>query len=315
MSSGRSGSTWFAKLFDTHPDVLYRHEPDSVVREATLPYHPLRSEYDKYKTVTADYLSALENIRTVKTTMRRPFFEKSFRKPLTAKLHQSAGYIAALGERLNIPSAITPIPDSISRNHKPALLVTKSVSSMGRMGLFAHADPNLRFIHLIRHPAAVAASKLRGVNAGVLKPQSYHAAALNLPTAKQYPFTQEEAESWSFPEQCALAWLIFNDSAAQTMAENNQYRAVCYEDFCNNYETALPDLFSFAGLSWNENTENFLSSLKTADASNNQHFNIMRPPTASLFKWKSALSKDQISGIQRITSFAITKTVQRAAQF
>jgi len=28
--SPRSGTTWLAKLLDSHPDVLYRHEPDEV---------------------------------------------------------------------------------------------------------------------------------------------------------------------------------------------------------------------------------------------------------------------------------------------
>ena len=33
LGSPRSGTTWLAKIFDSHPDILYRHEPD----ELTLP--------------------------------------------------------------------------------------------------------------------------------------------------------------------------------------------------------------------------------------------------------------------------------------
>jgi hypothetical protein len=25
----RSGTTWLAKIIDSHPDIIYRHEPDS----------------------------------------------------------------------------------------------------------------------------------------------------------------------------------------------------------------------------------------------------------------------------------------------
>ena len=315
MSSGRSGSTWFAKLFDTHPDVLYRHEPDSVLHHHSLPFHPAQDEQDTYVDSAREYLKTLEDVRTVKTTMRRPFFEKSFRSPVAEKLHHAAGYLAALGERLKAPPALTPIPDLMSSDNAPKLLVMKSVSSLGRMALFAEADPNARFIHLIRHPAAVAASKLRGVEAGVLKANSYHEAALTLPEARHYPFTKEEAAGWSFPEQCTLAWLVFNDTTAASMVNNDHYRAVHYENFCTNVDIALPALFSFSGLSWNNKTQTFLASLNDTVASNNKHFSIMRPPTASLYKWKTALSPDQIAGIKYITSYARTRPVREAAQF
>ena len=34
----RSGTTWIAKIFDSHPDVLYYHEPDYIDRIPCVPY-------------------------------------------------------------------------------------------------------------------------------------------------------------------------------------------------------------------------------------------------------------------------------------
>src|SRR6185312_4530492 len=39
----RSGTTWIGKLFDSHPDTLYRHEPDSV-RRLSMPLFPEKED-------------------------------------------------------------------------------------------------------------------------------------------------------------------------------------------------------------------------------------------------------------------------------
>ena len=31
LGAPRSGTTWLAKIIDSHPDVLYRHEPDAAI--------------------------------------------------------------------------------------------------------------------------------------------------------------------------------------------------------------------------------------------------------------------------------------------
>lgn len=33
----RSGTTWLGKLFDSHPDIVYLHEPDSQFRTNNVP--------------------------------------------------------------------------------------------------------------------------------------------------------------------------------------------------------------------------------------------------------------------------------------
>lgn len=38
LGAPRSGTSWLAKMFDSHPDVLYRHEPDTVRRAEDLPW-------------------------------------------------------------------------------------------------------------------------------------------------------------------------------------------------------------------------------------------------------------------------------------
>lgn len=40
LGSPRSGTTWLGKIFDSHPDVLYLHEPDTIRRNWDIPFLP-----------------------------------------------------------------------------------------------------------------------------------------------------------------------------------------------------------------------------------------------------------------------------------
>ena len=52
----RSGTTWFANLFNSHPDVVYRHEvighcykyfPEEIFQQLKYNYDLIDSEYEK----------------------------------------------------------------------------------------------------------------------------------------------------------------------------------------------------------------------------------------------------------------------------
>ena len=48
LGAPRSGTTWLAKIFDSHPQVTYLHEPDTVIRHASLPRVYRDSEIPRY---------------------------------------------------------------------------------------------------------------------------------------------------------------------------------------------------------------------------------------------------------------------------
>src|SRR5690348_17293271 len=68
LGAPRSGTTWLAKIIDSHPDVLYRHEPDE-----TLPGPEILPEQE-----LPALLGRWAADRGPRTVTKRPFFPKSF---------------------------------------------------------------------------------------------------------------------------------------------------------------------------------------------------------------------------------------------
>ncbi|MCP4266480.1 MAG: sulfotransferase [Candidatus Brocadiaceae bacterium] len=79
VGSSRSGTTWLAKLFDSHPQVLYRHEPDSIVFDNSIPYQPNPDEIEPLADKAGNYLKVMSNTRYPKNSGQRPFFNKTYR--------------------------------------------------------------------------------------------------------------------------------------------------------------------------------------------------------------------------------------------
>src|SRR5215472_18562499 len=101
--SARSGSTWLAKVFDSHPDLLYLHEPDTHDRGSDLLPHwfsdtPGARDIEN----TRRYLDRLIRARALRTVGIRPFFRKSYRGATAEKLRLGMVYGAKLAERAGL---------------------------------------------------------------------------------------------------------------------------------------------------------------------------------------------------------------------
>src|SRR5689334_15238758 len=172
LGAPRSGTTWIAKIFDSHPDVLYRHEPDIQIREARIPTVCNKKEIYQYRDLAQSYINKLVNIRSLKTAGSLPIFHKNFiprfsqivRSSLLCGLHFADFSTEAEWLRR------TSIPDCLSQGSECAAptLVIKSVSARGRARLFAEALPEAKIVFVVRHPFGQIESTVRGIELGKL---------------------------------------------------------------------------------------------------------------------------------------------------
>ena len=147
MGSTGTGKSWLAKIFDSHPDVLYRHEPDTVVRTEAFPWMCASDDIAPHREAGEAYLRQLMEVATLKSAGSIPMFRKRHRSLFASHLRSATVYglraaeLAGTGRRL-VPDIRVPDQLDLAR-HPEIRLVIKSVGSRGRARLFASRYPAL----------------------------------------------------------------------------------------------------------------------------------------------------------------------------
>ncbi len=303
LGAPRSGTTWLAKILDSHPDLIYRHEPDTVLRNEKLPYLCPREDVGRYRDEARNYLQHLLELRSLKSAGSRPLFPKNYHRHLARQLRAVLVYgllaVDALSGGAQWPRRVA-IPDLLvkSPGRRPTILF-KSVSSRGRALLFAEALPLSRVIFVIRHPCGQVASMMRHIgndNAGF-------GAVLSTAEARQVGLTPEYFTGLTPLERCAWHWTILNQKALNDLSglRDGRVAVLRYEDTCAEPEQVARKLFAFLALSWNQQTAWFVRTSTTAEDTN-ELYRTSRNSLLAANKWRSTLSRPDQRRILDIAS-------------
>ena len=92
LGAPRSGTSWLAKTFDSHPDVLYRREPDTVFRSETLPWMCAAKDIPAYRHAAEAYLRQLIDVTTLKSAGSIPIFPKRHCGMLASRIRSGIIY-------------------------------------------------------------------------------------------------------------------------------------------------------------------------------------------------------------------------------
>lgn len=301
----RSGTTWIGKIFDSHPDTLYRHEPDSWGLLNSIPLMaPVERAHD-YARHLLEFCARLPGMKQTKVAASTPIFPKSYYSPLRFQLFRlnvfAAKVVAKVFGEQPVYSLIRA--DQMEKTH----LVWKSIESLGRLGVIVRTMQPSFGIHIVRHPCGYVASVLRGESqqrftsdVSSSEDMKMLEICLDTATARQYGLTMEGMRSLHPIERLAWRWVLFNTKAMQDIEGEPNCMTLRYEDLCRDPAGVAKKMFEFTQLSWNEQTERFVNESTSKDVG--RYYSVVKDPLKASSKWREELSAEDIDRIYSIVS-------------
>lgn len=301
----RSGTTWIGKIFDSHPDTLYRHEPDSWGLLNSIPLMaPVERSHDHARHIL-EFCARLPGMKQTKVAASTPIFPKSYYSPLRFQLFRlnvfAAKVVAKVFGEQPVYSLIRA--DQMEKPH----LVWKSIESLGRLGVIVRTMQPSFGIHIVRHPCGYVASVLRGESqqrftsdVSSSEDMKMLEICLDTATARQYGLTMEGMRSLHPIERLAWRWVLFNTKAMQDIEGEPNCMTLRYEDLCRDPAGVAKKMFEFTQLSWNEQTEGFVNESTSKDVG--RYYSVVKDPLKASSKWREELSAEDIDRIYSIVS-------------
>ena len=295
---GRSGTTLLGKIYDSSPDVLYLHEPDIGSEDQNIKSFPDRESQPFLLDKVTNFAEHLISLRSERIISSPPYFRKNFRSTIGNMLWTGNAYAVKAGARIGIN---LPVSDYIKAGAENRIVI-KSVNSLSRAPVFHNALPHARFLHIVRHPCAVVASQMRGIESSLRPSRLFTEELIETPEAKTYGIDPDAVRRLGLAGQLAYEWMLNNDKVFDELRESERYKVIGYEHLCSNFEEVSRDVYAFASLKWQIQSSKFVTSLQARREADNSYFGIRKDPIKSMTRWKTELSESQIAEIESVVS-------------
>jgi len=254
----RSGTTWLAKILDSHPDTRYLHEPDSIPLFRSIPPAGVEAESSQYAEAMNSTLRTLESENRINSSGSWPVFRKSGETRFAFRRRQ----LAVLALRLAAKKIGNfQIPDIAVPGNPEATLVWKSVHAVGHIRALASKRSAMRTILILRHPGGIIESRERGASLGLMArlPQDHFQSLLSLDT----PLVKSIRERCSLTSRIDLEsfrWAVLNSLAIDYLSTTSNGLIVRYEDITRSPMEEVRRILDFMGLSWDTQVEQFITT-------------------------------------------------------
>jgi hypothetical protein len=293
----RSGTTWLGKILDSHPDTLYRHEPDAGGTLDHVPWVAEKQQAELVGDALRAFVAGLPAMNSPKVAGSTPLFPKRYCSPGRLIHHKASLWAAKIGERL---MARVPVPCLASTSSLPDVTVVwKSVESLTRLGALVRAVQPCRVVVLLRHPCGQIASVMRGEGAGRFQ-HHYRAAEdygifhhlLQTHSSRRHELTLDRLRAAHPVERLAWKWVLANETAIDGVRDVDGCTVIRYEEICANPTRGARELLDTCGLEWTEQTAEFVSQSTSEDRK--RYYSVFKNPVRSANRWRAEMPPEHV---------------------
>lgn len=304
----RSGTTWFSNLFNSHPDVVYRHEFIGRCYEK-IPEKLFSSLKNDNGLTDSAYQELIDIIAAANPEADRPpFFTKNYLGKISNKLHYY----------LWLATQVIPFVSPIYRYfYQPRtenrLIIIKENRASTNMDSMIRGLRTNQNIFLFRHPCGCVASVLNGIKSGKMTPSLVSDRKGRFKDNRQNGYivsnniTEKAFLEMPEYEYQALLWRLQNDDYIDLSQQFTNSVFVNYENFLTDTGGNTKKLFHILGLSYSDSVNSFLHESSASDAkqltiikdSKSYFYSVFRGSGFNPEKWKKDLTGDQIKSIEQ----------------
>jgi hypothetical protein len=317
LGTQRSGTTWLANIFDSHPECLHYYEPFAPAYQL-FPYFP-----DEFRRVTppADALTAwvradLPRLELHRSKLfdpihftRRQFemeawlmakLETAYRRfhltPLRFAAQYNLLHLNRLGQK---PLAYFPKTDI-------RVVAIKDVRLYFKLPFFAETLDRARFIHVVRHPAAVVSSMEHHMGQGRLLEIRNHIARFVADVRAQESLAHHEpvlarVRPGNRSDALAAYWRVANEQLEQDLsALPERAMSLVYEDLATDPLARTASMLAWSGLSMAPATDAYVRASSTSHTDRRTALDTNRVSATYYRDWVAKVSRDVLESVERV---------------
>ncbi len=320
LGTQRSGTTWLANIFDSHPQCLHYYEPFAPAY-GLFPYFPhefqllppLAPPATALATRVQSDLAHLSSHRSklfdpVHAT-RRQFeleawlmgkLETAYRRFRLTPLRFAAQFNLLHLNRLGA----TPV--AYFEKGEIKVTAVKDVRLYFKASFLADALPEARFIHVVRHPAAVVSSMDHYLKQGRLIEIQAHIdrfvpeVRVQEALARYEPILARVREGNRF-DQLAAYWRVANEELARQLSGiHTRAFPLVYEDLANDPLVRVSEMFAWCGLAMSAATDAYVRASSTSRTNRKTVLDTNRVSATYYRDWVSKVSPEVLASVERV---------------